>query len=480
LSLSETLYWHDYETSSAEVSTARPVQFGGVRTDTALNIIGDPLLIYAKPTPDDLPHPGAVRTTRISPQEALARGLTEAEFMAHVHRELAQPGTCGVGYNSIRFDDEVTRFSLFRNFYDAYKREYAQGNSRWDLVDVARAYGALRPGDLVWPVGENGAVSYRLEHLTAANGIDHGNAHDALSDVYATIGLAKRLRAIDTALFDTLYAQRSKQAVARLLDLKGLKPLLHISGIHGGARHNLAVVVPLATLPGRANDIICVDLRRPMDFLDWSTETIQSHLFAPRSGAASDVPRPGLFTLKLNQAPVLLPMAWMTPEIATRLGLDGDEIRSHLAQVRAAKQTDSKGFEAWLQAVFQRDFTPSSAAPDPETTLYSGPFLNDADRRLADHVVRATPEELAQHSWPFQDTRLAELLFRYRARNFPESLSSAEQAQWREFCQERLHVNGPLVMADFNVALAAELARDDLSPEQHRALQDLAIYARTL
>lgn len=113
-----TLYWHDYETFGADPKRDRPAQFAGLRTDEALNEIGKPLVVYCKPAQDFLPHPEACLLTGITPQIADAEGLLEPEFIARIHAELAQPGTCGVGYNTLRFDDEVTRFTLYRNFYD--------------------------------------------------------------------------------------------------------------------------------------------------------------------------------------------------------------------------------------------------------------------------------------------------------------------------------------------------------------------------
>ncbi len=224
-----TFYWHDYETFGTDPSRDRPVQFGGIRTDAELNVVGDPLVLFSKPARDVLPHPEACLVTGITPQQALAEGVAEHEFIARIHQELARPGTCGVGYNSIRFDDEVTRYTLYRNFYDPYAREYQDGNSRWDIIDMVRLTHALRPEGIHWPSREDGLPSFRLEHLTEVNGISHAAAHDALSDVYATIAVARLIREKQPRLYDYVLEHRSKRAVQELLDTAAMKPVLRRS-----------------------------------------------------------------------------------------------------------------------------------------------------------------------------------------------------------------------------------------------------------
>ena len=91
--------------------------------------------------------------------------MSEAEAFALIFDEMARPETCTLGYNSLRFDDEFVRYGLFRNFHDAYEREWRGGNSRWDLLDVMRLAHALRPDGMVWPQREDGATSFKLEHL---------------------------------------------------------------------------------------------------------------------------------------------------------------------------------------------------------------------------------------------------------------------------------------------------------------------------
>ena len=476
MSSSETFYWHDYETSGADATLDRPWQFAGVRTNADLDIIGESLTLYACPTPDRLPHPAAIRVTGITPQLAAEQGLPEAAFISRIHQELAQPKTCGIGYNSIRFDDEITRFALWRSLRDPYGREWQNGNSRWDLLDTTRAYKALRPEGIEWPVREDGFTSFRLEDLTAANGIEHGAAHDAMADVVATIEIAKLLKRCDENLFDTLHRQRTKRAVSLLVNLDELTPLVHVSGMFGGARHNLALIVPVAWHLMNKSELICVDLGKAPHFLEQPVETVRQQLFTPQIDLPDGVERPSIKTIRLNRAPVLLPTQWVTGEVAESLGLDGDLHRRHLSLLRAARAADPTGFVSRFQGLWQEQSFPERS--DPDQLLYYG-FVSDGDRRLCDQAIAEDPAALASQTFPFADKRLPEMLFRYRARNFPHTLSDMETAQWREHCQLQRR-EGSFPLTQFEAELAGERARPEVTEKTLAALNQLEEWVRAL
>jgi exodeoxyribonuclease-1 len=414
--------------------------------------------------------------TGITPQLAAERGLPEVAFIARIHQELAQPKTCGIGYNSIRFDDEITRFALWRSLRDPYGREWQNGNSRWDLLDVTRAYRALRPAGVEWPVREDGFTSFRLEDLTAANGIEHGAAHDAMADVVATIEIAKLLRRCDKNLFDTLHRQRTKRAVSALVNLDELTPLAHVSGMFGGARHNLALVVPVAWHPTNNSEVICVDLGKSPDFLEQPTDTVRQHLFSPQAELPDGVERPPIKTIRLNRAPVLLPTQWVAGAVAESLGLDGDLHRRHLSLLREARAADPAGFVTRFQSLWRAQSFPERS--DPDQLLYNG-FVRDGDRSLCDRAIAEDPAALGSQSFPFADQRLPEMLFRYRARNFPHTLNDAEAAQWREHCQSQWQ-EGSFSLTQFQAELAEERARPEVTENTLTALNQLEEWVRAL
>jgi len=480
--LPDTFYWHDYETFGAHPARDRPAQFAGLRTDGELNVIGDPLVLYCRPANDFLPHPEACLVTGITPQRALAAGVPECEFIARIHEELAIPGTCGVGYNSIRFDDEVTRNTLYRNFFDPYEREWRNGNSRWDIIDMVRTAYALRPEGIEWPLREDGLPSFRLEDLTSANDLTHEEAHDALSDVHATIALAQLVRSRQPRLFDYVLQHRDKRSVQAQLDIPGMMPVLHVSGMFGAARHNIALIAPLAAHPDNKNEVICFDLAAAPDILfDLPVERLRDLLFTPAGELPEGQARPGLKSVHTNKCPVLVTPKMADPATAERLGIDGDRCRQHLEALRVHRQRDAAGFTTKIQAIYRgRQFDEIS---DPDLMLYSGGFFSDSDKRVMARVRAKSPEELATETFVFEDRRLPEMLFRYRARNYPESLGAEERAHWEEFRYQRLTepgVGAGYCMEAFQADIEALLGSGDLSAAERALLEQLLDYGDSL
>jgi exodeoxyribonuclease-1 len=442
-----SIFWYDYETTGINPRSDRALQMAGIRTDGDLNEIAPPVNLYCQPSEDILPHPAACMITGITPDRLAEKGLCEADFMTRVHAELAAPGTCGAGYNTLRFDDEVTRYSLYRNFFDPYAREWQGGNSRWDLIDVVRAAYALRPDGIVWPQ-EDGRVTLKLERLTAANGIDHGQAHDALSDVRATIALARLIRDRQPRLYDYLFALRSKHKVQEQIRL--MQPLVHISGRFSAARNYLGIVLPLAWHPQNRNALIVCDLHLDhAPLLEHDVQVLKLRLYTRREALAEgELPVP-LKLLHINRCPVVAPLNVLRGEDQERLQLDMAGYRARVAQLNESRDI----WHEKLHALYGKDDFETSE--DPEQQLYGG-FIGERDRRLCEQVRVAQPEQLARESWPFDDPRLPELLFRYRARNFPETLTTTERKRWFEFCQVRLQdpeFGAPNTLASFSQAL---------------------------
>ncbi|MBO9664501.1 exodeoxyribonuclease I [Dokdonella sp.] len=436
--MSASFLWHDYETTGADPRRDRPAQFAAWRTTLDLEPIGEPLSIFCRPAPDVLPHPEACLITGITPQRMLREGVVEAEFAALVNEQMAEPRTCSVGYNSLRFDDEFTRNLLYRNFHDPYEREWKDGNSRWDLIDLARMCHALRPDGIEWPRRDDGTPSFRLEDLAAANRIAQARAHDAVSDVEALLGLARLLRVRQPRLWEFYFALRRKQRVFELLDVAQMTPLLHVSSRYPASRGCLAMIAPLAMHPSLPNGVIAYDLDAdPTPLLDLDADDVADRVFTARADLPEGIERIPLKTIHANRSPALAPVSTLKGVDLARIALDPQRAMAHLERLRAAD-----GLIAKLHRVFSRGEA-RAAALDPELALYDG-FLPDTDKKLLRLVRETPPGELGQRVFPFRDSRYAELLFRYRARNWPETLDADERVRWQAFCRRRLDTATPL------------------------------------
>lgn len=472
--MKDSFYWHDYETFGAVPSIDRPSQFAGLRTDFELNIIGEPLEIYCQPQTDLLPSPQACLITGITPQHALQQGLAEPKFMAQIYQQFSVPGTCGVGYNSIRFDDEVTRYGLYRNFYDPYQREWQNGNSRWDIIDLMRIARALRPQGIEWPDHQSGSPSFKLEHLTQANGIDHADAHDALSDVTATIALAKLVKQAQPRLFDYVLNCRGKVAVAKIVDLNSRQPFFHCSGMLPKENLYSAMMVPLAAHPTNKNGIICYDLSADPDLLlNLSTEQIKQRVFTSSENLAEGVERIALKVIHLNKAPVVTTPKVVDATAAQRLKIDAQRCEKNWQRLNA------QDLSAKLQAVFSDP--PFAGGAEAEQQLYQG-FLPNRDKPLLDQIRSASVEDFKQHNFCFSDARYNRLLFNYRARYFPQSLSPEEHSQWLQSCHWRLtdSESGYRTLDQQQQEISQLMADPEITPEQHNILEALQTWSQQI
>ena len=427
----ETMLWYDLETSGTDVGYDRILQFAGVRTDLELNPIGEPLNFFCYPGDDVVPDPDAMQVTGLKMSQIRDQGMNEAEFSRQIHSAFSEPQTCVVGFNSIRFDDEFARVLFYRNFYDPYAREWQGGNSRWDVIDFFRMAAALRPEGFNWPSRDNGSPSFRLEHLTAANGVSHEGAHDAVADVMATIDVVRLLRRAQPKLYEYLFNLRRKKAVLDQLYPLGKQALVHVSSMYPATQRCLAVVLPIAVHPTNPNGIICFDLSQdPEDLIRCGPEELQRRIFTRNDELGENESRIPLKTIHVNRAPAISPLGTVLSQ-AHELGIDLDLCEQHKQRLQRSAGLVEKIDEAFSATQFTR-------TEDPDQMLYQGDFFSRQDREVMAAVQAAEPSALPAYRGQFSDHRLPEMLFRYQARNYPASLSEADLARWQGFIRQRM------------------------------------------
>lgn len=467
-----SFFFYDLETSGTDSKRDRIMQFAGQRTDMNLNPIGEPVNILVTLRDDVLPDPGAIMVTGITPQQTKDEGYTEAQFLEIVCKEVLTPETIIIGYNNIKFDDEFMRCTFFRNMYDPYEWQLQQGRSRWDFLDVVRLTRALRPEGIEWPFDANGVPSNRLEHLSAVNKLEHKNAHDALSDVHALIGVAKLIKEKQPKLYDYLLLRRNKNAV---LDVTGNhdqaypgKPFVHTAYVY--PKEFLHTTVVTAIAPGSYKGTFHVfDLRYdPTPWIHMSAKQLREHVQMPSEDRMPDHTFIPVRELKCNQCPAVAPYAVLQADTGAqeRIGIDMSMVQRHLKMLQEHPDFGKRVADA-VAREYEKD-------ADVECQLYDG-FIPDSDKVKMAAVRKANAQELRGFDPGFTDKRLQQLLVRYKARNYPSSLTDSERAEWENYRADRLRRGFPKFIENLQKA-----AKEHTDADSQYILEELRLYAESI
>jgi exodeoxyribonuclease-1 len=474
-----SFFFYDLETSGIDPRNARIMQFAGQRTDMNLNLIGDPVNYLIKMTADVLPVPDAVLITGITPQHTVSEGIIEPEFLKLFYSEVVTQDTIFVGYNSIRFDDEFMRFLNYRNFYDAYEWQWKNGCSRWDLLDVVRMTRALRPEGILWPFDSAGKATNRLELLTSINKLSHMHAHDALSDVLATIDLARLIKIKQPELFNYLLNSRSKQAVKQLV--QKATPFVYTSGRFSSKFAHTTVAVQLAK-HNTQDAALVYDLRYdPAPFLKMNVESLIEAWKYHKDPEAVRLP---VKTLKYNRCPAIAPLGVIKDKATQeRLDLDLINVTRHL---EALKQNQSAFTQKLAEAVSIMDKEREKqqmTTIDNELTvderLYDG-FIDKVDQTVMSEVRTMEPRRISDLNNRFKDDRLKKLLPLYKARNYRSLLDSEEVANWESFIAARLFSGDNNSQLSRYFKRLDELSKTKLTKEQDYLISELRLYGESL
>lgn len=446
--MADTLYWYDLETFGRNPGWDKVAQFAGIRTNRDFEIIGKPLVLYCKITPDYIPDPVACYITGITPQETIEKGVSEYEFIKTIDREFSQPGTCVVGYNSIKFDDEFIRNLYYRNFKDPYLREWSRGNTRWDILNLVRGVHDFRPEGLKWLKSPEGKPSFKLEELTKENGIIHDNAHDALSDVEATISIAKKIYEQQPKFFSFFYSLRKKDGVKKYIDIHGRKPFYNTSAMFTSEKGCTTMLCPLAVDPVNKNSIICYDLRyNPVDLINLSAEEVKRRVFTSEADLGPGESRIHLKCVHINKSPMIAPLGTLSEERSIELGIDNEICFTNLELIKEQSLLTQKVIEVFTS----RDS--ENLIKDPDLQIYSGGFFHDEDKAKFAIIHNTRKEDLMSMNLSFKDSRISEMLWRFICRNFPDILSKKELDKWKSFCAGRTLYPPVKDGMDFNTVL---------------------------
>lgn len=475
MNTSSTLFWYDLETSGINPREDRVMQFAGQRTTLELEPVGDPVNVFITMSNDILPQPDAILLTGITPQQTINDGVTEAAFLKKFCDEIAVPGTIFVGFNTIRFDDEFMRYLQYRNFYDPYVWQWKEDRGRWDLLDVVRMTRALRPEGMHWPVVD-GKPGNRLELLTKANNIPHDGAHDALADVVASIEIAKLIRKNQPKLFTWLLKMRDKSQVKALVETG--EPFVYSSGKYANDTEKTTVAAWLAEHPKKQGALV-YDLRTdPTEFL-----TMDAQALAERWRWTADreaPPRLPVKTMQFNRCPAVAPLSVLDEASQQRIRLSPELAQTHLKIIKENPSFKETVVAALALLDVEQGKRQKTQKLPAEAQLYDG-FFDTHDSNLFGVVRAAQPNELTPElAESFHDKRLKTLLARYKARNYPTSLTPDERTAWEAHRHEALLGGGQNSQLAKFMHRLGELAQSDTSGNKRFLLEELQLYAESI
>ena len=432
-----SFFWYDYETWGKSPFRDRIVQFGGLRTDDELEPIGPNLNLLCRPTLDCAIGPGAVSVHGIMPMTAYNEGVSESEFATLIHDELSQSGTCSVAYNGMKFDHEFTRVLFYRNLRDPYQWHWKNGNSFWDTLELMRATFFLRPEAFPkWPRKENGNPSFQLGALARAflDDSDLANQHDALADSIQMWQLAKLTRQNVREIWDYGLSLRDKHAVTTIL--QGHDPVLHIIGRIPTKRGCSTLLSPLDYHEGNTTygfDLFEDPSPLMKPYQEWSQndKKLAYRATFPINHAKSP------FVCQWSVVRELVSSKISAQDLLDVMKLDETQIHKRHEMIQ---QLDSRDFNHPLCEYLQKKKGQSETfytekTPDADEAIYDG-FFSDQDMDLMTKALNQGPE-FDWRSVRSSDTRVEKLIFRYIARNFPDSLDDQGRERWHQYCRFR-------------------------------------------
>ncbi|QJC29207.1 exodeoxyribonuclease I [Enterobacteriaceae endosymbiont of Plateumaris rustica] len=418
--------FYDYETFGLHPSIDRIAQFACIRTNINFDIIEDPIVLYCKLPTDYIPNPKSVIIHNISPQIVNSKGILECYLAKKINKIFSKNYTCIVGYNNISFDDEFSRNLFYRNFYNPYDYCF-NNNSRWDILNLVRACCVLRPKGINWPKINNIPV-FNLEKIANINNIKlYYKSHDALSDVYTTIEVAKLIKKKQLLLYNYFFKNRTKEEILKIINLYEIKPLIYISNIYKNLNNNIGCVVPLFWSFKNRNILITFDLINNINqFINLNKKKdISENNFLIY-----------IKFININNSPLLLPIKFLKNDDIKRLNFNLIYYETNfLIFKKHFFEIKNIIFSCLIRFYNKNIFFDKK---NVDTQLYKN-FFRYSDLQKFKIIHKTSVNKL--NKFIFDDSRAKKLLFRYRARNFPETLSKLEKNKWSLYVKNIFNKN---------------------------------------
>ena len=414
--------FYDTETSGVDTRFDQILQFAAIKTDAYLNII-ERFEIRSRLLPHIIPSPTALQITGIS----IGR-LTQTNAPSHYDMVSAikckleeWSNSIFLGYNSLRFDEELLRQALYQNLHPPYLTN-SNGNCRNDLIHLVKMVAEFEPDCLQIPISADGKQVFKLDQLAPLNGFAHEYAHDALSDVEATIYLCKLISENAPEIWSRFLRYSKKVAVEEFLQEE--EPFLLSEFYFGKAKH--MPVFPIGKDSKDGNVTICLNLEHDIEKLRNLSDSEIAN------AVVTSIPTLGkpLRKAKANAGPNITSFDNVPDHI-----LDEDS-KEHFVATAEELNSDTN-LKLRLVAAYEETKKEYETSPHIEEQIYEG-FANYNDKILMERFHSLPWSERHKLCDHFEDPRYSFLARRLIFFNNPNDLSVEKQSEIRNHILSRV------------------------------------------
>lgn len=469
----QTFLFYDLETTGLNKAFDQILRFAAIRTDMAFHEI-DRHELSVRLRPDVIISPRAIMTHRIPVAESL-QGIPEYDAVLQIHKWMNAPRTISLGYNTLGFDDEFLRFSFHRNLLPPYTHQYANGCRRMDILPYTVIYRLYSEETLTWPEID-GRPTLKLEHLSEANNLASGPAHDAMVDVKATVALAELLSK-EQKIWKFLSGYFDKRIDTERID--ELPPASrNISGSHqlgllvshemGKENFYQAPVISIGSSIPYSNQTLWLRLDLP-ELQATTPETVSDSSWVVRK--------------RMGEPPFILPphdRYWQRITNERR-----DFARQNIAWISSHPELFREIID------YHRSFQyPEIPDLDPDAALYQMGFLSSREEALCRRFHEAPFHEKTKMIDQFPRTETRNLAIRILMRNHPGDIAESDKSQWERYMKRVNPKEEKDALVDYRgekritpeAALTeiASIRREGaIDNEQRRLLEELENYLAT-
>jgi exodeoxyribonuclease-1 len=447
-----TYIFYDTETSGLSAPFDQLLQFAAIVTDDDFNKLED-INLRCRLNSYIVASPGAMRVTGVGPRTIFAAPLSLYQMTAQI-RAFIERWTPAIliGFNSIGFDENMLRQAFFQNLHPAYQTN-TNGNSRMDTLRLAHAVADRQPQALRLPLNESGNPSFRLSGLAAANGINLGNAHDALADAQATLDLTKLLRQRAPQVWHDQFSARSRHAVEGTVSEHSL-----VIYTDRAFKKSTILACALCANPKNPSAIAMFDLDYdPTEYFSASVDELRVLLKAN--------PRP-FRIMKANASPIISPYKG-----DRRFDIDPEEALRRRHQLRAEEPFILRLAQAMAQT--DSEFGHSAHI---EQSIYDG-FPSPSDRKLMQEFHRRPWGERFELLPSFNDQKYREFSERIIFEEYPEGLPNNRREALLAWRRNRHTVESDIPWLTIAKAHAElDKIRAEATNDDQRLLNDISEY----